>query len=51
MPKYLQFKEMSITTAQAMKEDGVFLSYPMLTATNYSTWAIKMEANMDAQGI
>jgi hypothetical protein len=51
MPKYLQFKKMSITTAQAMKEGGVSLIYPMLTAMNYSTWSIKMEANMDAQGI
>jgi hypothetical protein len=51
MPKYLQFKEMSIIPAHAVKEGGVSLSYPMLTATNYSTWAIKMEANMDAQGL
>jgi hypothetical protein len=37
MPKYLQFKEMSIVSAHAVKEGGVSLSYPMLTTTNYST--------------
>ncbi|CAN6286925.1 unnamed protein product [Urochloa humidicola] len=42
---------MSIIPAHAVKEGGVSLLYPMLTATNYSTWAIKMEANMDAQGL
>jgi hypothetical protein len=51
MPKYLQFKEMSIIPVHAVKEGGVSLSYPMLTTTNYSTWVIKMEANMDAQGL
>uniref|UniRef100_J3MSB8 DUF4219 domain-containing protein n=1 Tax=Oryza brachyantha TaxID=4533 RepID=J3MSB8_ORYBR len=25
--------------------------WSVLTSTNYSTWAIKMEANMEAQGI
>jgi hypothetical protein len=29
MPKYLQFKEMSIIPAHAVKEGGVSLSYPM----------------------
>lgn len=36
---------------QAAKEASVTLHYPMLTSTNYSTWAIKMEALMDAQGV
>ncbi|XP_071687806.1 uncharacterized protein [Rutidosis leptorrhynchoides] len=42
---------MSITTQFATKENGVQLQCPMLTATNYTTWAIRMEAIMDAQGL
>lgn len=42
---------MAITTQEAAKDGVVPLHFPMLTLTNYSTWAIKMEANMDAQGV
>lgn len=43
---------MVITTQQAAKESGgVSFHYPMLTSSNYDTWAIKMEAIMDAQGV
>ncbi|KAL6654203.1 hypothetical protein ACP70R_007668 [Stipagrostis hirtigluma subsp. patula] len=51
MPKILRFNKMSIVPAQVVKEGGVSLPYPMLTSTNYSTWAIKMEVNMEAQGL
>ncbi|BAF25780.1 Os09g0551200 [Oryza sativa Japonica Group] len=54
MPKILRFNKMSIvehSASRSMREGGVSLPYPMLTSTNYSTWAIKMEANMEAQGI
>ena len=27
------------------------VSYPVLTSSSYTTWAIKMEANLDAQGV
>uniref|UniRef100_A0A0E0FD82 DUF4219 domain-containing protein n=1 Tax=Oryza meridionalis TaxID=40149 RepID=A0A0E0FD82_9ORYZ len=39
------------SASRSMKEGGVSLPYPMLTSTNCSTWAIKMEVNMKAQGI
>ncbi|XP_022026615.1 uncharacterized protein LOC110927264 [Helianthus annuus] len=40
------------TTSLIPKEtNSVSLQIPTLTATNYTTWAIKMEAVMDAQGL
>lgn len=51
MARYLWPEDMVITTQQAAKDGMVPLHYPMLTPTNYSTWAIKMEANMDARGV
>ncbi|KAI3802277.1 hypothetical protein L1987_30407 [Smallanthus sonchifolius] len=40
------------TTSGAQKEtNSVSLQIPTLTPTNYTTWAIKMEAVMDAQGL
>ncbi|XP_035843200.1 uncharacterized protein LOC118490096 [Helianthus annuus] len=40
------------TTSNPQKEAGVVsLQCPILTATNYTTWAIKMEAILDAQGL
>uniref|UniRef100_A0A251VAV7 Putative zinc finger, CCHC-type n=1 Tax=Helianthus annuus TaxID=4232 RepID=A0A251VAV7_HELAN len=54
MPKYLRFNTMNTdaTTSLIPKEtNSVSLQIPTLTATNYTTWAIKMEAVMDAQGL
>ncbi|KAK1423644.1 hypothetical protein QVD17_18950 [Tagetes erecta] len=54
MPKYPRFKPMSTlaTTSNTPKEtSSVSLQIPVLTATNYTTWSIKMEAVMDAQGL
>lgn len=53
MPKYLRFNNMSTvaTTSGVAKEAGVSLQFPMLTSSNYTTWAIKMEAILDAQGL
>ncbi|KAI3771566.1 hypothetical protein L6452_02731 [Arctium lappa] len=51
MPKYLRLEDMSIVTQQGKESGGVPFQCPMLTSTNYTTWAIKMEAIMDAQGI
>ncbi|KAD3066473.1 hypothetical protein E3N88_34353 [Mikania micrantha] len=40
------------TTFGTVKEaSNLTLQCPMLTSTNYTTWAIKMEAVMDAQGL
>ncbi|XP_076934142.1 uncharacterized protein LOC143600298 [Bidens hawaiensis] len=40
------------TTSSPPKEtSSVSLQIPTLTVTNYTTWAIKMEAVMDAQGL
>ncbi|XP_076932799.1 uncharacterized protein LOC143598478 [Bidens hawaiensis] len=40
------------TTSTPPKEtSSVCLQIPTLTATNYTTWAIKMEAVMDVQGV
>ncbi|KAJ0941493.1 putative RNA-directed DNA polymerase [Helianthus annuus] len=40
------------TTSSTPKEtNSVSLQIPTLTPTNYTTWAIKMEAVMDAQGL
>jgi len=51
MPKYLKFKDMSIVTQQGKEGGSVPFQCSMLTSTNYTTWTIKMEAIMDAQGI
>ncbi|KAD7116862.1 hypothetical protein E3N88_04130 [Mikania micrantha] len=53
MPKYLRFNNMSVVNpAVAPKESSsVSLQIPTLTATNYTTWSIMMEAIMDAQGL
>ncbi|KAJ9567459.1 hypothetical protein OSB04_003425 [Centaurea solstitialis] len=43
---------MSISTQLAPRDTGgVPFQCPMLTPSNYTTWAIKMEAIMDAQGV
>ncbi|KAJ9556765.1 hypothetical protein OSB04_011379 [Centaurea solstitialis] len=52
MPKYPRFQTMSISTQLAPRDTGsVPFQCPMLTPSNYTTWAIKMEAIMDAQGV
>src|SRR3954470_1855520 len=55
MPKYLHLNTMAMvtftSTSPVIKEGGITLHYPMLTSTNYSTWAIKMEVFMEAQGV
>ncbi|XP_020585663.1 uncharacterized protein LOC110028241 [Phalaenopsis equestris] len=33
------------------KEGNVTLSYPLLTKSNYSVWALKMRVNLQAQGV
>lgn len=33
------------------KEGAFGLSYPMLTKTNYTTWAMKMKVFMQAHGV
>nr|GEX85834.1 putative zinc finger, CCHC-type [Tanacetum cinerariifolium] len=39
------------TTSNPVKENPVTFQCPVLTSTNYTTWAIKIEAIMDAQGL
>lgn len=54
MPKILHFNKMPIiehSTSQSMRAGVMSLPYPMLTSTNYSAWTIRMEVNMEAQGI
>ncbi|KAJ9551322.1 LOW QUALITY PROTEIN: hypothetical protein OSB04_015367 [Centaurea solstitialis] len=51
MPKYPRFETMSIVTQQGRDGGSILFQCPMLTPTNYTTWAIKMEAIMDAQGV
>ncbi|KAJ9567258.1 hypothetical protein OSB04_003224 [Centaurea solstitialis] len=51
MPKYLKLEDMSIVTQQGKESGSIPFQCPVLTSTNYTTWAIKMEAIMDAQGI
>ena len=51
MPKYLRLEDMSIVTHQAKETGGAPFQCPMLTSTNYTTWAIKMEAIMDPHGL
>ncbi|GKG20445.1 zinc finger, CCHC-type containing protein, partial [Tanacetum coccineum] len=38
-------------TSNPVQENPVTFQCPVLTSTNYTTWAIKMEAIMDAQGL
>ncbi|GJR68716.1 zinc finger, CCHC-type containing protein [Tanacetum coccineum] len=38
-------------TSNPVKENPITFQCPVLTSTNYTTWAIKMEAIMDAQGL
>ena len=33
------------------REGSVTLSYPLLTKSNYSVWALKMRVNLQAQGV
>ena len=43
---------MSSVSQQAAKENGgAPILYPMLTPHNYTVWAIKTEAILDAQGV
>ena len=53
MPKIIRSSKMSLVTntSNPPKENPVTFQCPVLTATNYTTWAIKMEAIMDAQGL
>ncbi|KAI3782062.1 hypothetical protein L2E82_12094 [Cichorium intybus] len=52
MPKYIRYESMSAFNEIVVKENGgVPLQCPMLTSTNYTTWAIRVEAIMDAQGV
>ncbi|KAI3741686.1 hypothetical protein L1987_59360 [Smallanthus sonchifolius] len=54
MPKYLRLNNMSAITSTSSppkETSSMSLQIPTLTATNYTTWAIKMEAVMDAQGL
>lgn len=50
MPKYLRLENMSIVT-QGKESGGVPFQCPVLTSSNYTTWAIRMEAVLDAQGL
>lgn len=57
MPKYIRYEKMAspsqIVTREIVTREssGVPFQCPMLTSTNYTTWAIKMDAIMDAQGV
>lgn len=43
---------MSIVPHQTAKmSGGMPFHYPMLSSTNYTVWAIKIEAILDAQGV
>jgi len=51
MPKYLKLEAMSISNLQAVKEsDGVSFNFLILNPSNYTVWAVRMEAILDAQG-
>ncbi|KAK8605004.1 hypothetical protein V6N13_082465 [Hibiscus sabdariffa] len=51
-PKIQSSTTMSHVQHQAVKDNGgVPIFYPMLTPLNYTVWAIKTEANLDAQGV
>lgn len=39
------------TSKASAKEGSVTLQYPMLTETNYGSWAVKMKVFMRAQGV
>lgn len=54
MPKYMPKADSSKSDVMEVfksKEGSVGLSYPMLTKSNYTAWAIKMKVNMQAHGI
>ncbi|KAJ0500497.1 putative RNA-directed DNA polymerase [Helianthus annuus] len=53
MPKILRLDTMSVinTNPNPPKDNPITFQSPILTATNYNTWAIKMEAIMDAHGL
>ncbi|KAD5961160.1 hypothetical protein E3N88_12633 [Mikania micrantha] len=42
---------MAVATTSAKESNLMSLQCPVLTAQNYTTWAIKMEAILDAQGL
>ncbi|KAJ0491189.1 hypothetical protein HanIR_Chr12g0561201 [Helianthus annuus] len=53
MPEFIKTEPMSIVTntQNLPKEHPITFQCPILTASNYTTWAIKMEAIMEAQGL
>ncbi|XP_051143410.1 uncharacterized protein LOC127259838 [Andrographis paniculata] len=50
MAKYLRLEDMALV-AQGKESGGVPYQCPMLTSSNYTTLAIRMEAILDAQGL
>ena len=42
---------MALVPAASVGGSVMPLSCPMLTGDNYTVWAIKIEANLDAQGV
>ncbi|XP_072150736.1 uncharacterized protein [Setaria viridis] len=53
MPKILCYylDSMAMVPHSAGGSSGVSLAYPLLSSTNYTAWAIKVEAILDAQGL
>lgn len=54
MPNYIRLKEMSIITSEASQSQesgGGSFQYPKLTATNYTSWVIRVKAMMEDQGV
>ncbi|KAJ0595364.1 hypothetical protein HanLR1_Chr04g0122521 [Helianthus annuus] len=54
MPKIVRSQTMNVvasTSSNPPKENPFPFQCPTLTSSNYPTWAIKMEAIMDAQGL
>ncbi|KAJ0579462.1 putative RNA-directed DNA polymerase [Helianthus annuus] len=54
MPKIVRSQTMNVvasTSSNPPKENPFPFQCPTLTSSNYTTWAIKMEAIMDAQGL
>ncbi|XP_062188979.1 uncharacterized protein LOC133892311 [Phragmites australis] len=53
MPKILRYylDSMAMVPHSAGGSSGVSLAYPLLSSTNYTAWAIKVEAILDAQGL
>lgn len=49
MPKYMP--RMSTSETGKVKDGAISLSYPMLTRENYTAWALKMRAYMQAHGV